>query len=205
MNRFQGINSASLCSLAGRYDNPIPTRFLAPIDCLKIPALFPLPHPHTQLHTHPRITLPPAFHAASVLTQVHILYLKVADFFRTTKSFASCSLPRTVLPRGLQRDVVYLGWLTATSYMSPNAVGGGGGGELRGLNSCRHRSPNKLWTFNSIFNLWYTASLLRFYRVQFMCNFGMKLRLSVFLRVPADWDSSQVLERKKTFRNFKLF
>ncbi len=36
-NQFQGINSASLCSLAGRYNNPIPTRFLAPIDCLKIP------------------------------------------------------------------------------------------------------------------------------------------------------------------------
>ncbi len=33
------MNSASLCSLAGRYDNPIPPRFLAPIDCLKIPAL----------------------------------------------------------------------------------------------------------------------------------------------------------------------
>ncbi len=32
-------NSASLCSLSGRYDNPIPTPFLAPIDCLKIPAL----------------------------------------------------------------------------------------------------------------------------------------------------------------------
>ncbi len=29
-NRFQGINSASLCSLAWRYDNPISTRFLAP-------------------------------------------------------------------------------------------------------------------------------------------------------------------------------
>ncbi len=27
-----------MCSLAGRYDKPIPTRFLAPIDCLKIPA-----------------------------------------------------------------------------------------------------------------------------------------------------------------------
>ncbi len=38
-NRFQGIDSARLCSLAGRYDNLIPTRFLAPIDCLKIPAL----------------------------------------------------------------------------------------------------------------------------------------------------------------------
>ncbi len=24
--------------MAGRYDNPIPTRFLVPIDCLKIPA-----------------------------------------------------------------------------------------------------------------------------------------------------------------------
>jgi hypothetical protein len=33
-----GMNSASLCSLAGRYDNPIPT----PIDCLKIPALLTL-------------------------------------------------------------------------------------------------------------------------------------------------------------------
>jgi hypothetical protein len=31
------MNSASLCSLAGRYDNPIPTGFLAPLDCLKIP------------------------------------------------------------------------------------------------------------------------------------------------------------------------
>jgi hypothetical protein len=30
-NRFQGINSASQC----RYDNPISTRFLAPIDYLK--------------------------------------------------------------------------------------------------------------------------------------------------------------------------
>jgi hypothetical protein len=28
-----GINSS--CSRAGRYDNPIPTRFLAPIDCFK--------------------------------------------------------------------------------------------------------------------------------------------------------------------------
>ncbi len=37
--RVQGTFSASLCSLAGRYDNPIPTRFLARIDCSKIPAL----------------------------------------------------------------------------------------------------------------------------------------------------------------------
>jgi hypothetical protein len=37
-NLFQGMNSASLCSLAGRYDDSIPPRFLAPIDSLKIPA-----------------------------------------------------------------------------------------------------------------------------------------------------------------------
>ncbi len=34
------MNSASLSSLAGRYDNPIPNRFLASIDFLKIPAQF---------------------------------------------------------------------------------------------------------------------------------------------------------------------
>jgi hypothetical protein len=36
--RFQGMNSASLCSLAGRYDDPIPTRFLASKECLKMTA-----------------------------------------------------------------------------------------------------------------------------------------------------------------------
>jgi hypothetical protein len=35
------MNSASLCILAGRYDNPIPPLFLAPIDSLKIPAQAP--------------------------------------------------------------------------------------------------------------------------------------------------------------------
>jgi hypothetical protein len=35
---FQGFDFASLCSLAGRYDNPIPTRFLTLIDYTKIPA-----------------------------------------------------------------------------------------------------------------------------------------------------------------------
>ncbi len=29
-NRFQGMNSASLCSLAGRYDNPIPNSVPSP-------------------------------------------------------------------------------------------------------------------------------------------------------------------------------
>ncbi len=37
----QGIDSGNLCSLAGRYEKPFPTRLLAPIDCSKIPALSP--------------------------------------------------------------------------------------------------------------------------------------------------------------------
>jgi hypothetical protein len=40
LNWFQEMDFASLGSLAGRYDNPIPPRFLAPIDFLKIPAQF---------------------------------------------------------------------------------------------------------------------------------------------------------------------
>jgi hypothetical protein len=32
------MNSASLCSVAGRYDNPITPQLLSPIDSLKIPA-----------------------------------------------------------------------------------------------------------------------------------------------------------------------
>ncbi len=56
-------------------------------------------------------------------------------------------------PRGLQRNVVYLCWPIAPSYLSPNA---GGRGELRGLSQwvqlCTW-SPNKLLRSNSIFNL----------------------------------------------------
>ncbi len=37
-------------------------------------------------------------------------------------------LSRLAQIRGLPRDVVYLGWPIATSYMSPNAGGGGGCG-----------------------------------------------------------------------------
>jgi hypothetical protein len=38
---FYDLHNTSLlaCSLAGRYDNPFPTRFLCPIDCSKNPAL----------------------------------------------------------------------------------------------------------------------------------------------------------------------
>jgi hypothetical protein len=36
--RSPEIDSASLSSLAGRYDNPTPIRFLTPINCSTIPA-----------------------------------------------------------------------------------------------------------------------------------------------------------------------
>jgi hypothetical protein len=51
------MNSASLCSLAGRYENPFPPRCLAPIDFLKIPAqqyssLFPTVLPYSFIPRH---------------------------------------------------------------------------------------------------------------------------------------------------------
>ncbi len=45
--RSPGIDSVSLCRQAGRYDNPVSTRFLAPIDCSKIPALFKFAYLYT--------------------------------------------------------------------------------------------------------------------------------------------------------------
>jgi hypothetical protein len=39
LDSYQALHLlSSVCSLASRYDNPIPTRFQAPIDCSKIPA-----------------------------------------------------------------------------------------------------------------------------------------------------------------------
>ncbi len=77
-------------------------------------------------------------------------------------------IPPTSWPRGRgtggggvdTKQVVYLGWPMAPSYMSPNA---GWVGELRRsqpMSTAVHRSPNKLWRSNSIFNLWYTVSPL---------------------------------------------
>ncbi len=64
------MNCASQCSLAGRYDNPIPPRFLTSIDCLKIPGQYT--HQWTVVYTQEtsssvtRVTLPctpsPSFH-----------------------------------------------------------------------------------------------------------------------------------------------
>ncbi len=71
-------------------------------------------------------------------------------------SFLRCTL---CTGQGFKRDVVYLSWPTAPSYMSPNAGVGWGGG-VCGVSSNEystavHRSPNKLWRSNSVFNLLY--------------------------------------------------
>jgi hypothetical protein len=55
--------------------------------------------------------------------------------------------------KGLQRDVIYLGWPIAPSYMSPMRGEGG----MMGLSQWvqLHKwSPKKLWRSNSIFNIW---------------------------------------------------
>ncbi len=63
--------------------------------------------------------------------------------------------------RGLQRNVVYLGWPIAPSYMSPNAGEWRGGCGVSALSTAVpvHRSPNKLGRSNYIYNLWQASSL----------------------------------------------
>ncbi len=77
------------------------------------------------------------------------------------RSFEECS--RIDAPNGrLQRDVVYLGWPIATSYMIPNA--GVRGGELRGLSQwvqlCTGTQINFGDLHYSIFNLWLLHNIL---------------------------------------------
>ncbi len=55
--------------------------------------------------------------------------------------------------RGLQRDVVYLGWPIALVY-EPKCGGRGGVAGSQPMSTAVHQEPNKLWTSNSIFNLW---------------------------------------------------
>jgi hypothetical protein len=82
--------------------------------------------------------------AAGVPVQRHTAWITAAD--------ATTGPHVTVTLRGLQRDVVYLGWPLALSYMSPNAKGGGVVGS-QPMNTAVHRSPNNLWRSDSILNL----------------------------------------------------
>ncbi len=85
--------------------------------------------------------------------------------------------------RGLQRDVVSLGWPIAPSYMSPNA--GGGGGALRGLSQWVQLytwSPNKLWKVSSLVSTtkingqWFSKTIIFFmHRRRILCNLHFPL------------------------------
>ncbi len=83
-------------------------------------------------------------------TALTVSVQKKRDYW--VRSLKTGALASTLWTRGSQRDVVYLGWPIAPSYMSPMR----GGGELRGLSQWVQMytwSPNKLWSSNSIFNL----------------------------------------------------
>jgi hypothetical protein len=111
----------------------------------------------------------------------HILYcirkLFLIPFEKFIYVLAAC-LPVDVEAwgQGFQRDVVYLGWPIAPSYMSPNV---GGGGELRGISRwvqlCTW-SPNKFLRSNSIFNLCLGRFLVMFSRAR-----QLRLQLAMLL------------------------
>jgi len=75
--------------------------------------------------------------------------------------------------RGLQRVVVYLCWPIAPSDTRPNAGELGGCGVSANEYSCAHHvtwSPNKLWRFACIFNLWLEIITLNIPKViQYTC------------------------------------
>jgi hypothetical protein len=73
-------------------------------------------------------------------------------FWLTTVVTGFCMIFSWMGPRGLERDVVYLGGPIAPSFTSPNA-GGGSCGISANEYSCVHHvtwSPNKLWRSNSL-------------------------------------------------------
>ncbi len=85
-------------------------------------------------------------------------YLKWVNNWSDTPTPGTVNRWVTLYTRGLQRDVIYLGWPIASSYMSPNA---GGGGEVAGsqpISTAVHRIPNKQRRSNSILPMLYTYS-----------------------------------------------
>ncbi len=133
-NWFQGINSASLCSLVGRYDNPIPPRFLAHIDFLKIPALAP----NWEMFKEQE-SIPPAYVAcmawrADTSNRIVILVRQAGNqsihglLKRFTNSGSDISSKIFhISMQGLQGDVVYLSWPIAPLVVRAQMRGGGGG------------------------------------------------------------------------------
>ncbi len=79
--------------------------------------------------------------------------------------------------RGLQRDVIYIGWpeTNSTLVYEPKCGGRGRVAGSQPMSTAVHRSPNKLWRSNSIFNLRFTPTpklVLKFYeREQKISNF----------------------------------
>ncbi len=66
-----------------------------------------------------------------VLTEAHRTEPCVQNGQQTEYTYLKLCSTETDSAKGLQRDVVYLGWPIASSYLSPTA---GGRGKLRGLN-----------------------------------------------------------------------
>ncbi len=67
--------------------------------------------------------------ASEQSAEVRFYVLLIIPFKQNSRSLETLS-------QGSQRDVVYLGWPIAPSYMSPNAAVRGGGFRFRGLRKC---------------------------------------------------------------------
>jgi hypothetical protein len=91
---------------------------------------------------------------------------------------------RCIGTRGLKRDVVYLGWPTAPSYISPKAGERGvAGSQPMSTHAGVHRSLNKLWRSHSIFNLLFEPTAI------FLDVFSWEnKKITYLLRIDVDFE-----------------
>ncbi len=88
---FQAISKKPASWPGGRYNNPIPTWFLASIDCSKIPSLFSFPLFNFFLLQHSfRNYSKPSLFALSLIISLFLLYLLLRCFFLST-SLSICT------------------------------------------------------------------------------------------------------------------
>jgi hypothetical protein len=95
--------------LAGWYDNPIPTRFLAPIDCFKIPA----PEPEfVNILSSPGIDSQPGWRNR------FLGYLNVYKYGLCTKGYIQPMIAQTPPPRILSFSINYRSYCIREPYWS---------------------------------------------------------------------------------------
>ncbi len=99
-NRFQGMNSASICRLAGRYDNPFPPRFLAPIDSFKNSSRVKTVYTNVSVSVHNDCHNTGLCHLDNDDQMAYALYILILLGYSSEKFFAQSCLIQSAFKMG---------------------------------------------------------------------------------------------------------